>query len=480
MADYCVRPLTSVESLRRTRKSLGDGTADGRSRIAAPPADRPDRASGTGRRSSSNENATGGAGVPSDPRTITVEARGVTLAPAGDGAVVTWERTTSVPHLVRVPEPSYPSPEVVVPQRGVWQPRIEAEWDIGQFVGNFRGGGEVQFLVNGWVIWPLGEASARPIGGIQARSFYDTLPALELAEGDRVSVRIVRDGEIQSRVLGRCVFTLSQLEPFAGNIEGDGPVPGPAPPTYEETVSALGPSVCADDCETTGPSYWVRFAAAATPGRQILQPNSSPCFTGASGSAPVDPNGPFGDAAFRAESGSPIGSFTRQSGNCGPYSGPTMAAWVRPNGSGGAIVAHRPGIGSSWVESNSFQWTQGSIGNIGFRWYRDTYTVLTGPGWHFVVVTAAGTTSTPGTIRVWVDGTERAPIEIANLDPVDGAGGPFGGQTITFLNGIDAFGTPSAPATGCGLAEYMVWPTILSDPEIAQVNYAALSAAANL
>jgi len=488
MADFCVRPLTSVESLRRTRKSLGDGTADGRSRIAAPPAERPGRASGTGRRSGSNENAAAGdAAVPSDPRTLTLEAQGVLIPPYDPDVApfrIPFQRSTSLLHQVRFDPPSLPATEVPIPSRAVWQPRVEMEWDLDEFGpdSTFLGGGEVRFELNGWTVWPIGEGSTLPGPG-EARRYESVLPALELLEDDVVSVRIDQRSNVP-RLAARVLVTLTLIEPFAGPVTDDD-----GPPSYDTVVATTGTQVCSDECSaiTSGPQAWARW-----PGTDPVNNVSggATCFREVTGSGQnVLPGGPFGDAAQHNEEGNVALSGSTNFPKCGMNrSWRTCAVWVNDNFEQTGLrwwVGQAFSAGAATVEYNG-----PLLGAMGSRTVhlrigprddqRNFWTIRQlEPGWKFIVATLDEFDEFDedgrrfGQARIWVNGRLELDDRFTYNNDANNMAVTTG--NLRLWSGKNTLNVQDASrSNGLGYAEVMTWPITLSRTEVDRLNAAAL------
>lgn len=449
----------SRERERRVRDQLREAfaqTVGGRALLAAP---RDGRGDGGG------TNVPDGLGA-ADPRTITVEASDVTV-PA-DGVTVPWERLTSPRHQVEFDAPSFPDTDLVIPSYAVWQPRVETEWSSDEFgvTSRFLGGGDVELRLNGWAVWPLGDGRTSPRVAGPARAFEATLPALELAEDDRISLS-VDHGDTRPRLLSRSLLTLSLLEPLTGT-----------PPSYDDQVETAGTTGCGGDCRTTGPQIWVRYKGSDNiehMGDTGQPGDGGLCFNSmsASESLSTDPDGPFGNAGYRIEDGT---SLEQGTGSC-PRANVqrTMAMWFRypatPDNTGVSwLFGHRQSTGSGATEANGpifiREGGDSNLDTVTFRLDRQNFKIEgVDDSWHLIVATVEGSFPDDGHVKVWLDNVKRwdTPIVWENSE------GPSGGNTLSAWAGRDATGESSWRADEVAIAEVASWRDALTETEVGDI-----------
>lgn len=231
------RPIGAIESLRNTRRSLGDGTLAGRSRIATP------RRLGTGRSSSASAvvsapaapDTAGGAG-----ETITLRATGLEI-PAG-GADVTFDEVLG--SREGFGSLTVPTNYVEVSAAGYYDIHLSFRWE------DWRGGGAIQSKVNDTTVYgPAVDARMQSDSGVGWKGV--AAPHRLMNPGNRFEINIDH-GDSEPHTLDEVVVTVGLVE---GRRRGDtdqvfgnlllvvGDLDHPASGNVLEALSALGQTV---------------------------------------------------------------------------------------------------------------------------------------------------------------------------------------------------------------------------------------------
>ena len=452
------KPIDSTRGLVQTRRSMGDGTVKGRSRIATPYDPRRLRRPG-----SIVQPRRGGP----DPRTITVEATDVEVPP-DDWHTIEWQAATGGRTLYRFPEPDYPAASLEVPSTGVWRARMDLRWDDGEFEsvddlavedGAWTGGGSVRLTGDGPVpLWPGTLDWTEPVGVGLHRRFVDVTGGLLLVRRQPVRLEVRHDSD-EPRTLAWAVLSLSQLEPLRRS----------AGLSYD--LDQIGGT---EACP--GPRVWTRMHGEDSDLDDPTNIDPDDCRIPLSGSAPETVEGPFGDAAH-VPSGE-VGQY--MSSSDGTLGFQTMFVWIMLTGPGSGVIVHAdPGAGSAYIESSPPQIRKAGEDGVQFRVGRGGAThegspfgvTVTGLPTNEWIMVGQRWTADTRMLDGWVNG-ERVVSEW--VDPDEHSVGSDGRPRL--LRSRNAFGEVSQEVTNLALAECLIWPEVLTDAEVGQV----FSQAANL
>ena len=184
------RPIDQTRGLAQTRRSMGDGTVKGRSRIATPHDPRRLRRPGSvvaPRRGQS-------------PALITLSASMVEVEPGGTD--VEFDTILEPPGRAKFVNAEAPLTEVETDLIGVFAVTVTLDWH------DWRGGGDVEIVRNGVVVYgPIFDPTWRATSGVQ---FVGTCHLL-LASSDRIVARVT-SGSDEVQVAAAVTMQLSLEE----------------------------------------------------------------------------------------------------------------------------------------------------------------------------------------------------------------------------------------------------------------------------
>lgn len=155
------RPTDIIDSLRQTRRSMGDGTLHGRSRVATPkiPGESLDRVGVVARDGVDLTDPSGPGRGGNTPATVALYATDVSV-PDDLSKSVEWSGSLEGDARANLVPVSLPAAELPLPYAGTWEIEIRWVWVPTLW---WRGGGSASLLLDGDRVWPdtdAGESSA--------------------------------------------------------------------------------------------------------------------------------------------------------------------------------------------------------------------------------------------------------------------------------------------------------------------------------
>ena len=461
------RPTPAVEGLRNTRRSMGDGTLAGRSRIATP--HRTEDTAGRlrqGADAATQEPPGDGGEGGGFPSTITVELADEEIA-SDEWVPLLWELPLR-DNLMTVD-----GTLIDLPVEGTWHPTsFKLDWTNVGFDSTWKGEGvRVRVKIDGVPVWPVAtEQAVTPDRGLPVPSVeVESFPTFPAGPG-KLSIEVRQpSGEAQFIEQARLTVALRETPSDAGGI---------VTRTYSEFIAEFGPHVWLrldgdneplDFRVPDGTSRSYQTGQIEDSGVAVYDGKTAARFNPSSNSDAtrinVSRHGWWECRTFagwirgRETVVEPEGFFDQPRGLFQQVGTNFRLGWVGPVLAGSSPPVTQEAAIGLWLDDD----TGGSSSNL-LELYATEFggTPVAPETWYYVVATWDS-----GTTRLFIDGIKAAEGE--------GRGDVSTNPSSTVFTGAQhtpSFATPTIPLAG-DIAEVLILVPTLTDAEVAQLTQAA-------